>query len=175
MGGGPKNGSGKHDLVIDSETWWKKVTGTASVPPSPPPPKLPSQLGWLKWLVTVVAAIFVGGFVAAQWVQGFARTDDVRGEASRYRSDHAADHVDLDAQMRVLEDRSVQIRIEQVRQSERQRLLDVRIELLLERSDRGRRSPVAERALVEQIREQELRVEAVDSDPQALMRDFDPP
>ena len=184
------NGTGKHRLGATPIPVDLVSAAPPSSPPSarkagaptksdPPEEKFQKRLQWVKWLGGVVVAIFLAGFAVAQYLTAFARSEDVRADAAHYRETHDAAHADLDRRISTIETRTVEIRIEQARTAERQRLLDARIELLLERTRGGRR--LGERRLGEreeelqaQIQAQERRVRHVEEDPTAGLDDVPP-
>lgn len=171
-----RNGTGKHAVPWSSPATLIASAGVSDPPPphrapksDPPEVKLKKKIEWAKWLGGIVIGIFLTGFGAAQYVAAFARTDEVHAEAQQYREDHAHKHEDLDRRLAAIETVTTEIRIEQARTAERQRLIDARIELLLERTRRGRRAPAREEVLEDQIRIHEHRVLSAERDPVGLL------
>lgn len=150
-------------------------------PPKPQDPLVPVERQtkwgtWAKLMVGIVAAIFVAGFGAAQFVAGIARTEDVRNDLAAAQARHDAAHSTFGDRLKVIEDRTSDIRVDQVRAEERARLINARIELLLERTEAsGQRRvvPARETLLMEVIEQQERRVEAVDSNRAGTMAGID--
>lgn len=140
---------------------------------SDPEMKFQKRLQWLKWLAATVIAIFLGGFAVAQHLGAFAKTVEVEAAIIEFREDHESDHEAMNIRVQSIENRTIEIYGEQRAAGARQRLINYRIELLLERPDATRRhsardrraSEIRVRALERLVESQERAVRAIEADP----------
>lgn len=192
-----RNGTGKHSRAMQEsaashafkrDSWWVRMKGEHDEDHIPPAPAVPRErrdpsrpdilleppgetgkkhLEWWKWILGVLAAVFIGGFTVAQYLSGLAKNEDVKAQIRA--SDDAAKTTSqlLDSRISTIEKKTFDIRIEQVRVGERQKLLDSRMELLIERSEGAARSRRREMELEAEIRRQVLRVDQVETSPTA--------
>lgn len=138
-----------------------------------PEVKFQKRLQWMKWVAATVIAIFLGGFAVAQHLGAFAKTVEVEAAIIDFREDHERDHEAMNARVLSIETRTIEIFGEQRAAGARQRLINYRIELLLERSstprrqnDRERRdAEIRVRALERVVESQERAVRAIEADP----------
>ncbi len=170
------NGTGKRGIPTGFAqgdrrlSWWDRhVTDKRK---SDPEERFQTKLKWMKWLGGSVVTIFVAGFVLAQYVGAFAKDEEVQSAITTHEEVHALDHASLENRVVRIETRTLEIYGEQRASGERQRLMDLRIELLLEKSEEEPRRPGERRdyrsrqiRLERSIDRQERRVEAVEADP----------
>jgi hypothetical protein len=131
------------------------------------------RLQWRWWLITVVVALIGAGFYASQHLTGsYVRRDDYQLAQTTHRESHK----EITSKMVDFERTLNEVRIEQAQQTERSKLIDARLELLIERSNRS--VPVnwrEEADLRETIERQERRLKRLENDPRSKQYPSDDP
>lgn len=120
------------------------------------------RLQWKWWLITVIVALVGAGFAASQHLTGsYVRRDDYQQAQTK----HQTTHEKISSKMVDFEKTLTGVRIEQAQQTERSKLIDARLELLIQRSNDGPGNWREERDLRETIERQEQRLKRLENDP----------
>jgi hypothetical protein len=140
--------------------------------PTPPPPDpfdtYKKSMQWRWWLLGVAGALIAFGFYVSEHLTNYEK----KSEALRLREEHNKLHQKMDKRLDDLTLRLTDIRLEQVRQAEEGKLLDVRLELLMKvtsnrETDRGGRrvDEIETERLKREVRVQQSRLERLERDP----------
>lgn len=144
--------------------------------------RVQKKLNWYKWLIGTVVAIFVAGFLVSERVQTYATKTDVSSSVEKVKAEDEKAHVAIDARFQKVESRTVRIYGEQRASGERQKLIQVQLELLAENMA-ATPSPSRARALRQAVNEQSAKVVEVEkrteklkhaSKPKPVQEDADP-
>lgn len=120
------------------------------------------RLQWKWWLITAVVALVGAGFAVSQHLTGsYVRRDDYQ----RAQVEHRTTHEKITSKMIDIEKSLTGVRIEQAQQTERSKLIDARLELLIQRSNEGPENRREERDLRDTIELQEQRLKRLENDP----------
>ena len=160
-------------VATERDSWLSRILGgrQAQVPKSDPEEKFRKRLQWLKWLAGTVVVIFLAGFAVSSYLGSLARSEDVEAAITTFSSSHEKQHDTLDKKINKLDRRTIRIYSAQRASTARQKLIDTRVELMLERveSPRTRRERIDqeenERKLLREIRMQENQLERIEEDP----------
>lgn len=162
-----RNGTGKHHQPIPATpSWIERLSQRAKS--DPPHEKFRKKLEWYKWLLGGVVGIFVAGGAAMVYVQGFATDEEVSSAMRSSREMHERTHNGLEKRLSSIEEQVTSTRISQAVHEERSKLIDQRLELLLQRTA-SRRRPSTEDAILDRIERQEQRVQAAEADPETAL------
>lgn len=138
--------------------------------PSTPPDSFEAykkSMQWRWWLLGIAGTLVAFGFYVSQHLT----TYETKSETQRLREEHNKLHQNLDKKLEDLSLRLTDIRLEQVRQAEEGKLLDVRLELLMKvtsnrTSNREDRIDELEtERLKREVRVQESRLERLERNP----------
>ena len=138
-----------------------------------PEARIYKRMELLKWSAGLVVAIFLGGFAVA----GYLNQYETKAAATVQQQQHIVEHSTVNAKLEDVGKRLIQVRVYQARDEERDKLVSRRLELLLERSDRPtstterRQQETVEQRLTREIAVQEARVQALERDPMAGLRE----
>ena len=127
------------------------------------------KIQWKWWIITVLVAVLGAGFYASQFLSNsFVRRDNYL----RDREENRAEHLRIGQKIQTFEQTLTGVRIEQAQDTERSKLIDARLKLLLERTEDEPRTPRErskadrqERDLQKTIDEQERRLRRLENDP----------
>ena len=139
--------------------------------PSPIPPDpveaYRKSMQWKYWLLGIAGTLIAFGFYTSQHLANY----ETKVESRRLIEEHSKLHMKLDKHLEELNEKIIDIRLEQVRQAEQAKLIDVRLELFIKLSSQDastrntRVQEVETERLKREVRVQQSRLERLESNP----------
>lgn len=169
-----------YELVFPTKKGDVIVMKKPSTPPEDPLEAYKKKIQWRWWLLGIAGTLVAGGFYASQYLDNF----ETKARVSSDRSEHVKVHAKIDDRFEGIVERITDIRLEQVRQAEQSKLIDTRLELLLEvqsseretTSDRDRRTnDIEAERLRREIEVQQERLDRLERNPRVQKAMSDDP
>lgn len=137
------------------------------------------KIQWRWWIITSFVAILGAGFYVSQFLtDSFVRRDTYIID----RAENRSDRVRIETKLEGFDKTITGIRIEQAQDTERSKLIDARLKLLIKRTDAEPRTPRErsradrrEQRLQETIEAQERRLKRLESDPRVKQANDEDP